>query len=266
LIPLAACLALIVIAVVAGALAGGDDDKTDTAGTAPPTEETITSTTERAPTTTAGPADPAAPDASPYVEGFGDLSVVSLPAGEPDALTIIAAGTTVTESGSVDMIVRNNTREDIGRIEVTGTARDDAGKLVGSGSSQGFEPVIVAPGEIAYGYVYFDISLAGSTLEFSFNIDSRPPADIDGVPVTISELNNTGDQIIGTVTNETDGDVTGPISVNAICFGPDGSITDNLSTYVEPSDVPAGGTGSFAIDVYGDPCPVGLIAGSGYDF
>lgn len=206
--------------------------------------------------------EPAAPDASPHVLGFGDLSVVSLPAGDAGAVTIIEAAETIDAGGSVTTIVRNNTRDDIGRIEISGTARDASGALVGSGSSQGFSPAVVAPGEIAYGYVFFGHDIpTGST--FEFNVDSEPVGEYF-LPVTITEINNTGEQIVGAVMNDLDVEVSGPISADVLCFDADGDVTGDAQSYVEPDDLPAGGTGSFAIDLFDQPCPVGIAAASGY--
>jgi len=210
-----------------------------------------------------GPVEPAALDASPYVVGFGDLSVVSLADGEPGVVTVIVASDTIDRSGSVPIIVRNNTSDAVGNIEIAGTARDDSGALVGSGSSQGLKPVIVAPGEIAYGYVYFDTEMAGSTFDYQFSIDAQPAGEYF-FPVTITEINTTGDQIIGAVTNQNDFEVTGPIGADGICFGPDGAIVDTIGSYLEQDDLPAGGVGSFSIDLYGEPCPIGLVSASGY--
>jgi hypothetical protein len=216
-------------------------------------------TAEPAPTSAAAPA---APDASPYVVGFGDLSAVSLPSGDPGAVTIVVAGAAVDPRGAVNMVVRNNTPDVVGRIEVTGTARDGEGALVGSGSSQGFQPQVVAPGEIAYGYVYFDSDIpTGSTFEFT--VDSEPVDDYF-LPVTITELNHTGDTIIGAVLNDTGVAVNGPISAEAICFGADGSLVGYVDSYAQQDELPAGGTGSFSIDLYGDDCSTGLAAASGY--
>ena len=149
--------------------------------------------TTTAPAPAKAPAKPAAPDASPYVLGFGDLNALSFPAGDPGELAVVSTGAQDELSDAVTIIVRNNTSDPIGRIEATGTARDAAGALVGSGSSQGFKPVVVAPGEIAYGYVYFEGGFPkGSTLKF----------DVTGEevgtyfrPITITEINNTGDAI-----------------------------------------------------------------------
>ena len=76
---------------------------------------------------------------------------------------------------------------------------------------------MVAPGEIAFGYVYFDADVpAGSTFEFSVSSDS---VDDYFLPVTITEINNTGEQILGAVVNETGVIVEGPISANVIVSG-----------------------------------------------
>ncbi len=241
-----------------GTAGGGDtaaQDEPDAARTktAPPTSA--------APTTSTGPA---APDASRYVIGFGDLSAVSLPTGDPGVVGIVVAGETTDSGGAVNMVVRNNTSDEVGRIEVTGTARDSAGALVGSGSSQGFQPQVVAPGEIAYGYVYFDSEIPpGSTFQFSVDADS---VDDYFLPVTVTEINNNGSQIIGAVTNENSVAVSGPISADVMCFGLDGSLIDYARSYAEEDELPAGGAGSFSIDLYGDECPIGLAAASGYGY
>lgn len=236
-------------------------DGSETSTTAVAGESTTPSETEESTTTAPAPAEPAAPDASPYVVGFGDLSALSFPAGDPGDLTVISTGAQDELSDAVTIIVRNNTSDPIGQIEATGTARDAAGALVGSGSSQGFKPVVVAPGEIAYGYVYFDGGFPeGSTFEI----------DVAGEevgtyfrPITITEINNTGDAIIGGVSNDTGVDITGPLSVNVLCFAADGSTIGPNGGYAEQSDLADGATGTFSISLYGE-CPIGLAAASGY--
>ncbi len=266
LITVAVLILLGVIAAIAGggtkSNSGSSASSSSSASSVSPTD---TARSSAVPTTSAAATGPAAPDASPYVKGFGDLSVVSLPAGKPGAVSIIASSTTLDSSGSVTIVVRNNTRKAVGKIDITGTARDDAGKLVGSGDSQvSLQPKVVAPGEIAYGYVYFKTdSPAGSALKFDFSVDARPP-DTYFLPLTISEINNTGDTIIGTVTNDTGGKMTGPIGADVICFGSDGSIIRTKQAFVEQSDLPAAAIGSFSIDLYGNACPVGLVAASGF--
>ena len=225
-------------------------------------ESTATSETEESTTTAPASAEPAAPDASPYVVGFGDLSALSFPAGDPGELTVVSTGAQDELSDAVTIIVRNNTSDPIGQIEATGTAGDAAGALVGSGSSQGFKPVVVAPGEIAYGYVFFDGGFPeGSTFEM----------DVAGEevgtyfrPITITEINKTGDAIIGGISNDTGVDVTGPISADVLCFAADGTTIGPEGGYAEQSDLADGAAGSFSISLYGNECPIGLAAASGY--
>jgi len=261
-------LRVLFVLVALGAAACGSSGGESTAGgsestsTSPDGESTTPSETEEATTTTPAPAEPAVPDASPYVTGFGELSALSLPPGDPGVLTIISTGAQDELNDSVTVIVRNNTSEPIGNIEATGTARDAGGALVGSGSSQGFKPVVVAPGEIAYGYVYFDGGFPeGST----FDIDVAGE-DVGTYfrPITITEINNTGDAIIGGLSNDTEVEVTGPISVQVLCFAADGTTIGSHGGYAEQDDLASGATGSFSISLYGDECPIGLAAASGY--
>lgn len=237
-------------------------DESESSSVAADSQSTLPNESAEATTTTSAPAEPAALDASPYVVGFGDLSAVSFPPGDSGELAIISTGAQDELSDSVTVIVRNNTSEPIGNIEATGTARDAGGALVGSGSSQGFKPVVVAPGEIAYGYVYFDGGFPeGST----FDIDvAGEEVGTYFRPITITEINNTGDAIIGGLSNDTDVEVTGPISVQVLCFAADGTTIGSHGGYAEQDDLDSGATGSFSISLYGDECPIGLAAASGY--
>jgi hypothetical protein len=219
-------------------------------------------TTAPASTTVPPPAKPAAPDASPYVVGFGDLSALSFPAGDPGELSIVSTGAQDELNDAVTIIVRNNTNDPIGQIEATGTARDAAGSLVGSGSSQGFKPVVVAPGEIAFGYVYFS---GGFPKGSTFDIDiAGDEVDTYFRPITITEITNTGDAIIGGVSNDTGVDVTGPISADVLCFAAEGATIGPKSGFAEQSELTDGAAGSFSIDLYSNDCPIGLAAASGY--
>ncbi len=232
-----------------------EPENTETATTAPPT-------TEPATTTPAPTGVPAAPDASKYAASFGDISVVSLPAGDPGVVAVIASGAALDRSHSIPIIIRNNTSDTIGQIEVTGIARDAAGTLAGSGSSQGFQPKRVEPGEIAWGYVFFgDTTGDGLTFELSASGDE---ASTYFQPIEITELNANDNQIVGVITNTSDDELSGPISVGGICFAADGSLLGTFNAFSEQDKLAAGGTGSFSADLYGDACPNGLLGASGY--
>lgn len=239
------------------------DALTDTTGS-DSTVPASTAPATTAPTTTTQPAiaAPAALDASRYVTAFGDISAVSFPDGDPGVLAIAATGV-LSANGVLPIIVRNNTANAIGHIEASGLARDAAGTLAGSGSSQGFQPVLVEPGEIAWGYVYFGGDMTGDGLTFELSVNGDEP-DTYFLPVEITELNVTGEQIIGVVTNNLDMDVSGPIGIDGICFNTDGTLLGVISAFAEQEDLAPGGIGSFALDLYGDPCPSGLLGASGH--
>lgn len=263
----AACLTL------AGCGASGSDSSSE--GDAPMTtkadkaaaEPTSTAPVETEPEKVEA-ARLAAVDASPYVRPFGDVSAVTFADGDPGEVSIVWSAEAISDSGSVAMVLRNNTSEDISRITATGTARDAGDKLVGSGESQGFNPAVVAPGEIVWGYVYFDTELAGQTLKYTFEIDAETVAEatLPPIPVTITEVNSTPSQILGSATNEGDETVSGPIGAQIICFDAAGKVTDEISGYFEQDELAAGASGSFSIDLYDESCANGLVAASGYGF
>lgn len=234
-------------------------------GETPDTVEPSTPTsTEETTTTAASSGKPAAPDASESVRAFGDISVLSLPAGDPGVVAVVAATAALDRSGSLPVIVRNNTTKTIGAIEVTGIARDATGNLAGSGSSQGFKPALVKPGEIAFGYVFFG-DVVGQGLTFDLTASGEEPGSFfSSVPVQITELTVSAEQIIGIVTNGTAEQVSGPISIDGVCFSPAGDLLGTVSGYSELGDLAPGGVDSFSISLYGQFCTVGLLAASGY--
>lgn len=83
-------------------------------------------------------------------------------------------------------------------------------------------------------------------------------------PITITEISNTGDAIIGGVSNDTGVDVNGPISAALLCFAADGTTIGPKIGFAEQFDLADGATGSFSISLYGNECPIGLAAASGF--
>lgn len=244
-----------------------DDDAVDTS-TAPVATDAVVPTPVA--TTDAAPADPAEaanPDASPYIGSFGDVTVLDLPAGTPGEVAVIAQTAGLDRSGSLPVVVRNNTDSAVSGIEMTGRARVDGG-LAATGSSQGFEPAIVEPGEIAFGYVYFDYDAEADGAQFELSVSSDDGAGFN-LPAVIDELAATDDGIVGIVTNPGSKPISGPIAVSVACFGADGNFSGRADSYTDEDEIAAeGGTASFNIDLYDDTvsCDIGLVAASGYDF
>ena len=87
---------------------------------------------------------------------------------------MVLAGPPGTDDGVLLVVVRNNTSKPAYGVEVSGTARDASGALVGSGSSQRLVPPDLGPGQIAIGYVRFRLN--DNTTATTFQLRARPPA------------------------------------------------------------------------------------------
>ena len=200
---------------------------------------------------------------------FGDQGL-KFPAGEPGKLSVVLTGPPQDNGQSVMVVVRNNTMKPAYRVEVTSTARK-SGKLVGSGSSQGFAPVSVAPGQVAVGYVYFggDIPKASVfQMKTSAEGTKQDTGSFAFLPVTITEVASVKGtytaQVVGTLKNVNKGRVTGPISVLVACFSANGAPLQILSTFAQEDELAAAATGSFAADLFSGGCPRYLAGAHGF--
>ncbi len=232
----------------------GPTPHSTTTTAAPPTS---TATTTAAPTTTTVAAAPSNPP-SLYLG-----SPLNVPPGTPGQLGVVMNGQQ-TDSGTVPVVVRNNTSDALASLDVTGTARS-GGTLVGSGDSQGLVPAIVKPGEWAFGYVYFQSKVpAGSTFEFT--VSGSKLSDLFQTPVDlqIPEVNMTqgaiGPSLVGIVKNPSSSAVEYPVSVDVLCFQGTTLLSAQNGFTSGNAPVAAGGTGSFSVDLLGS-CP-SWVAGS----
>ena len=246
------------------------DDSSGTTAAPEPTAapETESPTTDPATTPATGDVTPAAPDASAYVTAFGGSEGIVLPPGQPGKLSVIAFGPP-DGSQSLPVLVRNMTSETFGRITFSGVARDASGALVGSGEDQGVQPGIVAPGEIAWGYVYFGIDLPADTA-YDITAQGEPQSDetFGGkLPLEITEVNVSQDTIVGIASNTGTTKASGPISVSILCLSPDGTELRERSDFATADELEPGGTSAFTVKFFSDPvCNQFLVASSGYAF
>lgn len=213
-------------------------------------------------------AEPAVARASQFVGGNIDPAFGP---GEPGELSVIAIGTPDGESDSIPFVVRNNTSGDVYDVSATGRVTQE-GQLVGSGEDQGVQPMVVAPGEIAFGYVYFSATPpAGSTVEVSVTADSEVGDYF--VPMIIGQANlvpgEYGDQIIvGEVTAPGSVEVQGPVSVLILCVDEAGTLAGNQDAFTDgDASILPGSTATYSAHIYGDAgCPTFLIGSSGYTY
>lgn len=244
---------------------GGDRQDSDVASD--PDEDEEATSTEDVPAEPDEPADPAVARASDFVGGNVDPAFGP---GEPGELSVIAVGTPDGDLSSIPFVVRNNTSSPVYSVAATGRV-SDGGQLVGSGSDQGVEPAVVAPGEIAFGYVYFSATPpAGSTVEVSATADSDPGSFFNSVAMTISDANlvpgDWSDQLIGEVTAPADTEVSGPVSVMVLCVDAEGTLSRTFGGYTDgDASILPGTSATYSVGLHED-CPTFLIGSSGYDF
>lgn len=187
--------------------------------------------------------------------------------GREGRVDVVASGPVDTNAGgtTVPIAIRNNTPDAITSIEVTGAAKDKAGKIVGSGRSQGINPANVPAGGIALGYVYYSSEIP-STAKIDFTVASKP---LEGEPyfqdLKIDEANLVSDAVTGQATNTSDNKLNGPYGVEVTCFDKKGKLLSTFSDFASPdADLEPGQSVTFQAGLYGEPCPSFLVGVSGY--
>lgn len=218
----------------------------------------------RTPTPVPAPPTPASPLASDLVNGTLN---VSLPAGDPGKVSILAIGP-LDRSGSVPVIARNNTSGSVRQVQLSGTVRGPDGALLASGKDQGLKPNVVGPGQVVFGYVYFSINLqAPQGSIYSINATwTAGSSDEYRKDVKVTELNQLSDRIVGSVANPYNYTVSGPISVDVMCFDNNGQPLSTHGGFTAQDSLGPNATGSFQISLYNESCPLFLIAAGGYKF
>ena len=193
--------------------------------------------------------------------------------GEPGKLSVVAVGKPKGEMGStVPVVFRNNTKDTLTSLELSGTARGADGSLIGSGEDQGIEPFIVNPGEWAFGYVYFDTALpADAKIEVTARGDEAKGSIslFDKIPLKVSEVNlvkqEFGDNYVGIVVNTSDEKALDSGSVLIACFDAASQPIGVLSGTTD-GEISKGGTASFSVDTYSSDgqCASYAVGASGY--
>jgi hypothetical protein len=204
------------------------------------------------------------------VQGVGFIggnALGSLPEGEPGELSVLAIGP--YDGNVLPIVIRNNTGQDIIRVTAVATARNPAGQVIASGNDQLFSPNLVRSGGVAFGYAYFGgIELAADTT-FEVDLDAKPATDDEFEnrrDLEIVEASTVDGRVVGTMQNIYDAELTGPISVDAVCFDEAGDLVAHLKSYTNKETVAPEESASFQVDNFlGVPCPLFLVAASGWD-
>jgi hypothetical protein len=230
-----------------------------------PEPSSITGSASSAPTTLA--VSDARPATSKFIHVQGDITV---PDGEPSKLSVVVIGR--PGQGSVPVVVRNRTGKSLAGIDVAGTARDASGALIASGSSQGFVPENVKPGEWAFGYVFFGTEDLPGDAKFELAATGKEPdSHFGSIDLLVKEVTTPagdfgGMKIVGILANPTAQEVKGPVSVDTMCF--DGATPIFTSGgFADADSVAADGTTSFSLNLPSDvACGTFAVGGSGHSF
>jgi hypothetical protein len=214
---------------------------------------------------TAKPSKPKTETARPYLSGN---AFPLLHHGKKHEISIV--GTGVYDGTSIPLIIRNNTGKAVIRIQVTGVARSADGKLLASGGDQGFGPNLVHPGEYAIGYVYFGGAQLPPDATFTFETSSTDATDnkYENIrDLTITEADNVDGRIVGFLQNDYKETVSGPIGVDVMCIGGDGSLLGFFQGFTNKDSAKSGEKVPFQVDTYGQvDCTNFLVTGKGYSF
>jgi hypothetical protein len=166
------------------------------------------------------------------------------------------------------VVFRNNTSKALIGENVTVSARDAGGQLVGAANSQnhGMYPARITPGHIGFAGVCFDNQLPPD-VAFSYNFGPIPGSvSWTGLRVTEATVQPgpTASRMsaVGTIAAPPAPTLTFAW-VQIVCFTPDGQVSAEGGEQPE-GGVPAGGTAPFSADVYGGTCPIFLASASGF--
>jgi hypothetical protein len=194
--------------------------------------------------------------------GAGEPGKVAVVAQAPLALPVPSGGETLP------IAVRNNTSGSVTEITAQGIVRDAGGKVVGTGTDQGFHPALLQLGEVALGFIYLGIGTnvpAGSYMTVQASGKPASSSNTYFADLLVTEVNNTGQQVVGTIKNPRTHAVQAPYSVDVYCTDRSGGLREIGGFADSSADLGPGATSGFSVDLAGTPCPQFIVGASGFD-
>ncbi|MBX7252393.1 MAG: hypothetical protein K1X50_10445 [Candidatus Promineofilum sp.] len=217
-------------------------------------------------TPTPPPAPTAAPtpeiDPTAYIAAV-NITPNDLPTGEP-GLVVIAAGPP-NQFGAIPVVVRNNTDTPVYNLDISATARDTAGRVLGTGSSLDLLPSYVPPAGVAFGRVLFqDTPLDGATIEYLVTGSDDPGTIFIRRDLEVIEHNLVSGNVVGSLLNS-NAAALDLINVAVICFDDTLVPTVSRDNYTDQERVESGAQLPFSVDLLGDEaqCDRYLLAARG---
>lgn len=203
------------------------------------------------------------PDASPFLAVDG---VDTLPGGVPAEVSIVAMGLGTDSGGGLPVVLRNRTDVAVTRIEVTGSAREPSGSVVEVGQGISFAPLVVEPGEVAVGVVFFSGVEVSADAEFDLEVTAVEATATDAmwIDLEVDDHGRTGDSVTVELRNPTVSDVTGP-QLLFVCFDGTGQPLWWQGAHAEPATIGIGSSATATVeflDLRG-PCDHYIAGGYG---
>jgi hypothetical protein len=208
-----------------------------------------------------------APTQSSFLAGNAHPQFPAGPAGKVSV--VYQAPISPQQNGTVvPIVLDNNSSKAVAHVDISGTAKDASGKIVGSGDSQGTSPSVIMPGQWALAFIYFqsgDGLSSSDTMSFSVNTSQADTSSYNTAAIQVTQANMSSGSLTGGVQNTTGHVVTGPISVDAYCFDANGHPNYEQGGFTSSSgDLAPNATDSFQIDLSGQQCSSYLVGASGY--
>ncbi len=264
LVPLAALTAVVVIS--AGCASGGSEaasttTRKATTTTVKRTTTTTRPTTTRPPTTTTTVLPPEARAALPTAL-FASGEVV-VPQGAPGALEVVLEGRHPYGDRSTfgAVAVWNGTGSTVRGVEVNITARDAAGRLIGSEVAKGI-PEYLEPGN--FGLYTFGFDRLSDGVTFEYQISSVPGsssfasrADLQAVEASVLP-GRSGEKVVMLFQNDT-GRSRGPANGRIVCFSADGMRIVNSNLFPGPPLGPGESGSATSLGDLDGPCPIVVV-------
>lgn len=191
-------------------------------------------------------------------------AIVPLPAPSSDKVEIIELGRT---EQTLYMLVRNNTDTPITSVSVNTVVRGSDGTMLAVEDSLGsFDPKLINPGEVAFGYVYFSNFTLPDDAKFQYDVtwSSATTSESYG-DLFVAEVNLVGNRFVGMLRNDSQEKANWPIEAVALCFNAQGVFLFDASEIATQNVVQAGETIPFQIELR-DTCPYYLIFASGLTY
>jgi hypothetical protein len=189
--------------------------------------------------------------------------------GDPGKVSVVDQGPLDRQSGSATLsfVFRNNTAAAISHVDVSASARNHAGQLIATGTSQGTTPAQIQPGQLSMAFIYFEhANKIPTNASYSFEFETSP-ADTESfntADLKATEASVSGGAIVGAGVNSSGKTVSGPFAVNAYCFRGDHVLTNVNGFTDQDSDQRPGGKVTFTLDLYGGNCRDFLVGITGY--